>query len=231
MDIDKGCEAAESKVEGNECDLETGSFEELNENDFFDANDMEGNEVAEPYVGMEFESEDDAKRFYNDYAQRLGFVVRIMQRRRSEIDGRTLARRLGCNKQGFSPNVKGKIGPGRKPRPNAREGCKATILFKMEKSGKWVVTRFVKEHNHPLVVTTHEYTMVRDKDKRIQELTQELQRQDQLCAEYRERLLNLLANIEKEADHLSSRVLSVVESVRKAEAEALMMSSTESIKM
>lgn len=232
MDIDKGCEAAESKVEGNGCDVETeGSFGELNENEFFDAKDMEGSEIAEPYVGMEFESEDDAKRFYNDYAQRVGFVVRVMQRRRSEIDGRTLARRLGCNKQGFSPNVKGKIGPGRKPRPNAREGCKATILFKMEKTGKWIVTRFVKEHNHPLVVTAHEYTMVRDKDKKIRELTQELQHQDQLCAEYRERLLNLLANIEKEADHLSSRVLSVVESVRKAEAEALMMSSTEFLKM
>ncbi|XP_073155646.1 uncharacterized protein [Henckelia pumila] len=232
MDLDEGCEAAESKVEGNACDVETeGSFEELNEDDFVDAKDMEESEAVEPYVGMEFESEDDAKRFYNDYAQRVGFVVRVMQRRRSEIDGRTLARRLGCNKQGFSPNVKGRIGPGRKPRPNVREGCKATILFKMEKSGKWVVTRFVKEHNHPLVVTAHEYTMVRDKDKKIQELTQELQRQDQLCAEYRESLLNLLANIEKEADHLSSRVLSVVESVRKAEAEALMMSSKESRKM
>lgn len=232
MDIDKGCEAAESKVGENGCDVQTErSFEDLNEDDFVDGKDLEGSEVAEPYVGMEFESEDDAKRFYNDYAQRVGFVVRIMQRRRSEIDGRTLARRLGCNKQGFSPNVKNKIGPGRKPRPNARDGCKATILFKMEKSGKWVVTRFVKEHNHSLVVTAHEYTMVRDKDKKIQELTQELQRQDQLCVEYRERLLNLLANIEKEADHLSSRVLSVVESVRKAEAEALMMYGTESLKM
>ncbi|XP_075491215.1 protein FAR1-RELATED SEQUENCE 5-like isoform X1 [Primulina tabacum] len=232
VDIDKGCEAAEIKVGGNGCDVESeGSFEELNENDFFDAKDLEGSEVAEPCVGMEFESEDDAKRFYNDYALRVGFVVRIMQRRRSEIDGRTLARRLGCNKQGFSPNVIGKIGPGRKARPNAREGCKATILFKMAKSGKWVVTRFVKEHNHPLVVTVHEHTMVRDKDKEIQELTQELQHQDQLCAEYRERLLNLLANVEKESDHLSSRVLSVVESVRKSEAEALKMFSTESLKM
>ncbi|XP_073146753.1 protein FAR1-RELATED SEQUENCE 6-like isoform X2 [Henckelia pumila] len=161
LDLDEGFEAAESKVERNGCDVETeGSFEELNEDDFVDAKDMEESEAVDPYVGIQFESKDDAKRFYNDYAQRVGFVVRVMQHRRSEIDGRTLVRRPGCNKQGFSPNVKGKIGPGRKPRPNAREGCKATILFKMEKSGKWVVTRFVKEHNHPLVVTAHEYTMV-----------------------------------------------------------------------
>lgn len=120
----------------------------------------EGDEVIEPCVGMEFDSEDDARRFYNDYARRVGFVVRVMQRRRSEIDGRTLARRLGCNKQGFSPSTKGVVGPEKKPRPSAREGCKATILFKMEKSGKWVVTRFVKEHNHPLVVMAQEYTNV-----------------------------------------------------------------------
>ncbi|KAL7124594.1 hypothetical protein ABFS83_14G059300 [Erythranthe nasuta] len=182
---------------------------------------VEGGEVLEPYVGMEFESEEDARRFYNDYARRVGFVVRIMQRRRSEIDGRTLARRLGCNKQGFSPNNKGKIGPEKKLRASAREGCKATILFKMEKSGKWVVTRFVKDHNHPLVVTAQEYTNVSDKDKKIQELARELQRQEELCASYREKLISLLANVENQTDTLSSKVLAVIENVRKAEAEAL----------
>lgn len=115
----------------------------------------EDDAVEEPYVGMEFESENDARKFYTDYARKVGFVVRVMQRRRSEIDGKTLARRLGCNKQGFSPNQKGTFGPEKKPRPSAREGCKATILVKVEKSGKWVVTRFVKDHNHPLVVTSH----------------------------------------------------------------------------
>ncbi|KAL8026916.1 hypothetical protein ABFX02_14G061100 [Erythranthe guttata] len=170
---------------------------------------------------MEFESEEDARRFYNDYARRVGFVVRIMQRRRSEIDGRTLARRLGCNKQGFSPNNKGKIGPEKKLRASAREGCKATILFKMEKSGKWVVTRFVKDHNHPLVITAQEYTNVSDKDKKIQELARELQRQEELCASYREKLIGLLANVENQTDNLSSKVLAVIENVRKAEAEAL----------
>lgn len=120
----------------------------------------EGGEVFVPRVGMEFDSEDDARGFYNDYARRSGFVVRVMQRRRSEVDGRTLARRLGCNKQGFSPNPRGVNGSEKKPRPSAREGCNAMILFKAEKSGKWVVTRFVKDHNHPLVVTAHEYTDV-----------------------------------------------------------------------
>ncbi|XP_047147772.1 protein FAR1-RELATED SEQUENCE 5-like isoform X2 [Vigna umbellata] len=121
---------------------------------------FKGVEIQEPYVGMEFDSEVAARKFYVDYARRVGFVVRIMQRRRSGIDGRTLARRLGCNKQGFSPNTKGAFGPEKKPRPSAREGCKATILVKLEKSGKWVVTRFIKDHNHPLIATANGFGTV-----------------------------------------------------------------------
>ncbi|CAN1140881.1 Protein FAR1-RELATED SEQUENCE 7 [Linum perenne] len=88
---------------------------------------------------MEFQSEDDARNFYVEYARRIGFFVRVMQRRRSGIDGRTLARRLGCNKQGFSPSNKSR-------------------LVKMEKSGKWIVTRFEKEHNHPLVMSANGFS-------------------------------------------------------------------------
>ncbi|XP_058768968.1 protein FAR1-RELATED SEQUENCE 5-like isoform X2 [Vicia villosa] len=117
-----------------------------------------GVEVQEPYVGMEFDSEEAARTFYVEYARRVGFLVRVMQRRRSGIDGRTLARRLGCNKQGFSPNSKGALGQEKRPRPSAREGCKATILVKMEKSGKWVVTRFIKDHNHPLIATANGFS-------------------------------------------------------------------------
>ncbi|KAJ4730358.1 Far1-related sequence 5-like protein [Melia azedarach] len=183
-----------------------------------------GDEILEPYVGMEFESEDDARKFYMGYARRVGFVVRIMQRRRSGIDGRTLARRLGCNKQGFSPNPKGTIGPEKKPRPSAREGCKATILVKMEKSGKWVVTRFVKDHNHPLVVTANGYSTVGDKDKKIEELTLELERQEQLCASYREKLLNFMNNVEEQTEELSSKIQVIVDNIRKAESEMLEVS-------
>ncbi|KAH1054471.1 hypothetical protein GYH30_023309 [Glycine max] len=109
---------------------------------------FEGVEVQEPYVGMEFDSEEDAREI----------CCTIMQRRRFGIDGRTLARRLGCNKQGFSPNNMGILGPEKKLRPSAREGCKATILVKLEKSGKWVVTRFVKDHNHPLIATANGFS-------------------------------------------------------------------------
>ncbi|GAV76534.1 FAR1 domain-containing protein [Cephalotus follicularis] len=181
--------------------------------------ELEGGEILEPYVGMEFETEDAARKFYMDYARRVGFVVRIMQRRRSGIDGRTLARRLGCNKQGFSPNQKGTIGPEKKPRPSAREGCKATILVKMEKSGKWVVTRFEKDHNHPLVVTTNGFSTAGDKDKKIEELTMELERQEQLCVAYRQKLLSFINDIEEQTEELASKIQVTVENVRKVESQ------------
>lgn len=139
MDLEKGGDATESSIE-----VDVGS--------------SGGIPILEPHVGMEFDTEDDARNFYVEYARRVGFVVRIMQRRRSGIDGKTLARRLGCNKQGFSPNHRVAFGPEKKPRPSAREGCNATILVKVEKNGKWVVTRFVKDHNHPLVVTANGFS-------------------------------------------------------------------------
>lgn len=116
----------------------------------------EGDTVLEPYEGMEFESEDSAKIFYDEYARRLGFVMRVMSCRRSERDGKILARRLGCNKEGHCVSIRGKFGPVRKPRPSTREGCKAMIHVKYDKSGKWVITKFVKDHNHPLVVSPRE---------------------------------------------------------------------------
>ncbi|XP_004290122.1 PREDICTED: protein FAR1-RELATED SEQUENCE 1 [Fragaria vesca subsp. vesca] len=178
----------------------------------------EGGPVGEPYVGMEFDSEEDAKKFYIEYARRVGFSVRVMQRRRG-IDGTTLARRLGCNKQGFSPNHKGKLGHEKRPRLSAREGCNATILVKMDKSGKWVVTRFVKDHNHPLIVTANEFSTAGDKDKKIEELMMELDHQDQLCAAYREKLLSFINNVEAETEELSAKIQAIVDNVRKVESE------------
>lgn len=199
VDSDKGVGTVDSFTEEKTCEL--------------------GGEILEPYVGMEFESEDDAREFYMEYARRVGFVVRVMQRRLSGIDGRTLARRLGCNKQGFSPNNKGSHGLEKKPRSSAREGCKATILVKMEKSGKWVVTRFVKEHIHPLVVTTNGFSTTDDKDKKIEELTMELERTDQLCSAYRKKLLSFMSGVEEQTEELSSKIQVIVDNVRKLEAE------------
>lgn len=110
------------------------------------------NSDTEPFVGMEFESEESVKVFYDAYASRLGFIMRVDAFRRSMRDGAVVWRRLVCNKEGFR-KFKPKRSENRKPRAVTREGCKAMVVVKKEKTGKWVVTKFVKDHNHPLIVT------------------------------------------------------------------------------
>ncbi|AEE83193.2 unnamed protein product [Arabidopsis thaliana] len=172
--------------------------------------------LDEPYVGLKFESEEEAKDFYVEYSKRLGFVVRMMQRRRSGIDGRTLARRLGCNKQGFGPNNQRSSSSS----SSSREGCKATILVKMEKSGKWVVTRFIKEHNHSLqFIGSSSYDSFADKERKIKELTEEIECQDRLCDVYRDRLVSFIDNVEHYTEELSLKVRDIVENVKKLECQ------------
>ncbi|XP_038702938.1 protein FAR1-RELATED SEQUENCE 5-like isoform X2 [Tripterygium wilfordii] len=176
--------------------------------------------VTEPCVGMEFESEEAAKEFYDEYAKRAGFIMRTDQCRRSEVDGRILSRRLSCNKQGFYVKTRDEYGPVRKPRPSTREGCKAMILVKVDKSGKWVVTRLVKEHTHTLIASSHpSWSSLDFKDRRIQDPSMELERQDQLCELYRELLIRLLENVEEQTELLSTKIEAAVNNVREFETK------------
>lgn len=202
MDIDIGAGAVDSSA-GRESDA------------------CEENAMQEPRVGMEFDSEDAAKEFYDEYARRVGFVMRIDQCRRSEVDKRILSRRLSCNKQGHYVKMRDQFGPIRKPRPSKREGCRAMMLVKISKSGKWVVTRFVKDHTHPMAVSGCPSRNTTDsKDRRIQELTMELERQDRLCDLYREQLITILKNIEDQTELMSTKIQLVVKNVKEFETEA-----------
>ena len=76
----------------------------------------EGSSIEEPNVGMEFQSEEAAKNFYEEYARREGFVVRLDRCHRSEVDKQIISRRFSCNKQGFHVRVRNKTKPVHKPR-------------------------------------------------------------------------------------------------------------------
>lgn len=104
--------------------------------------------VDEPYLGQEFESEAAAHAFYNAYATQVGFIIRVSKLSRSRRDGTSIGRALVCNKEGFRmPDKREKIV---RQRVETRVGCRAMILVRKVSSGKWVVTKFVKEHTHPL---------------------------------------------------------------------------------
>lgn len=113
----------------------------------------EGDLDLEPCEGMEFESEEAAKAFYNSYARRVGFSTRVSSSRRSRKDGAIIQRSFVCAKEGFR-NLNEKRTKDReikRPRTITRVGCKASLSVKIQDSGKWVVSTFIKEHNHELV--------------------------------------------------------------------------------
>ncbi|KAI9121712.1 hypothetical protein K1719_008745 [Acacia pycnantha] len=96
----------------------------------------EGPSRAGPYVGQEFSSSNEAYQSYQAYAASVGFRVRIGQLFRSKNDGLITSRRFVCSKEGFQHP--------------SRVGCGAYLRVKRQPSGKWVVDRLHKEHNHNL---------------------------------------------------------------------------------
>lgn len=113
-------------------------------------------EDLDPCVGMEFNSEWDAQRFYFDYAENMGFRVRICGRRRSPHTWKTVGVDFVCSREGFRRDG------STSKRRNYRSGCLAMLRIKRTEfrrnmprkkrkdSRKWVVVKFIKEHNHEL---------------------------------------------------------------------------------
>lgn len=91
---------------------------------------------GEPCVGLEFNSANEAYQFYNAYAANAGFRIRIGQLFRSKNDGSITSRRFVCSKEGFQHP--------------SRLGCGAFMRIKRHESGRWVVDRHKKDHNHDL---------------------------------------------------------------------------------
>ncbi|RDX60795.1 Protein FAR1-RELATED SEQUENCE 3, partial [Mucuna pruriens] len=92
--------------------------------------------VSEPYVGMEFDSEDGAKTFYNEYARRVGFSCKAGPHGHSKADGANMYWEFVCGREDLK----------RKP----TESCNAMIRFEQKGQNKWIVTNFVREHSHSM---------------------------------------------------------------------------------
>lgn len=109
-------------------------------------------EALEPFIGMEFDSREEAREFYIAYGRRIGFTVRIHHNRRSRVNNQVIGQDFVCSKEGFRAKKyvhrKDRVLP---PPPATREGCQAMIRLALRDGGKWVVTKFVKEHTHKLM--------------------------------------------------------------------------------
>ncbi|KAL7217496.1 hypothetical protein ACSBR2_010864 [Camellia fascicularis] len=108
-------------------------------------------EPLEPYIGMEFESAEEAREFYEMYGRRVGFTMRNNRTRRSLKDNSIIRRQFVCSKEGFRADKYAHRENRSLPSmPATREGCNAMLRIAAKDGGKWVIYGFVKEHNHEL---------------------------------------------------------------------------------
>lgn len=109
-------------------------------------------DTLEPFIGMQFNSREEAREFYIAFGRRVGFTVRIHHNRRSRVNNQVIGQDFVCSKEGFRAKKyvhrKDRVLP---PPPATREGCQAMIRLALRDEGKWVVTKFVKEHTHKLM--------------------------------------------------------------------------------
>ncbi|KAL3506738.1 hypothetical protein ACH5RR_032120 [Cinchona calisaya] len=174
-----------------------------------------GNSLLEPHEGMVFESEDAAKAFYDEYAKQVGFVMDVKLSCPSEVEERSIACCTECIKEGRASKCN-ELGPVEDHHRGSGARCQAMMLIKSDKSGKWVVSRFLRDHSHPLVVLPREVSYTMDeKDKKIQELTSELRNKKRLCAVYQEQLMLFTRVVEEHISQLSKKTDSVVRNLNK----------------
>ncbi|XP_043693063.1 protein FAR1-RELATED SEQUENCE 5-like [Telopea speciosissima] len=110
-----------------------------------------------PFIGMQFDYDNEAYEFYNNYGGRLGFSVRKDYVNKSKKDKNVITlRRFVCCKQGIRPKDK-RVDDASNSRAETRTNCATRMRIILLKTGKYECQDFVEEHNHELHVasTTH----------------------------------------------------------------------------
>ena len=104
-------------------------------------------QVDEPELGMSFDTADEAYKYYNEYARKIGFSVRKQRTNMSKVDREKIIRQmLVCSCEGIYQKIK----TPQKQREIRRFDCKAMFEFKLS-GDKYNVIKFISEHSHDLV--------------------------------------------------------------------------------
>ncbi|KAL0369894.1 UNVERIFIED_CONTAM: putative pentatricopeptide repeat-containing protein, chloroplastic [Sesamum angustifolium] len=134
---------------------------------------------------------------------------------------RLLAVGSSANKEGFRVNKKVKRLEVRRPRAVTREGCKAMIMVRKEKSGTWIVAKVENQHSHPLGMPPGKVRRRSvqawsqdEKDKRIHELSAELHCTKQQLAKCQKQLDAALNDVELHVNHLTRSIQHIVQNVK-----------------
>nr|XP_027067814.1 protein FAR1-RELATED SEQUENCE 5-like [Coffea arabica] len=109
-------------------------------------------EDGTPELGMEFNSEEDAYKFYKKYAFKMGFSVSKNYLNKDK-DSVTTSRRYSCCKEGVKRKYKGDVMPKRTRAPT-KTGCGAKmVIILFRGTMKYCVHDLVLERNHELHIT------------------------------------------------------------------------------
>ncbi|KAL2996685.1 hypothetical protein AAZX31_09G001200 [Glycine max] len=100
----------------------------------------------EPEPGPEFSSKEEAFSYYQTYAKSVGFSAIIKASRRSRISGNFIDAKFACTRYGTPPNPQ-KPKPKR-ARTSPKTDCKASMHVKRTPHGTWIISSFIKHHNH-----------------------------------------------------------------------------------
>lgn len=121
--------------------------------------------ISEPYVGMIFNSFQEAKTFYDDYGQSKGFATRTRSTYRDRRGPDVSSALLVCTCEGS--NAKMANGEDKPKRCTIiRSGCKASMrVTNIRGTTAWKVTVFTDQHNHELFTQTKPYIVKCSKRK------------------------------------------------------------------
>ncbi|XP_073145285.1 protein FAR1-RELATED SEQUENCE 8-like [Henckelia pumila] len=135
------------EISGNDHNCRGNQFPEIQRNgDLNSTDDATGvMSCPPPAAGMEFESYDDAYKYYNCYSKELGFGIRVKsswtKRGSKEKRGAVLC----CNCEGFKAMKEAST-----RRKETRTGCPAMIRLRLLESNRWRLDEVKTEHNHLL---------------------------------------------------------------------------------
>lgn len=144
----------------------------------------------DPCLGMEFESDGAARAFYNAYALRLGFGIRVARSRSERRKGVELLimKRFVCLKEGHHKKKDAEPSDKKKrKRLSIRDGCPAMMEVVRRGPEKWVITKLVLEHTHVIL-----------SPDRVREV--QLRRLSGKCAEHDNQLQELRRNVFGDTD-------------------------------
>ncbi|KAL0915338.1 hypothetical protein M5K25_015750 [Dendrobium thyrsiflorum] len=115
----------------------------------------------DPHLGMEFESDTVARLFYNAYALRLGFGIRVARSRSERRKGIEVLvmKRFVCLKEGHHKKKVTELANKKKrKRLSIRDGCPAMMEVVRRGADRWVITKLVLEHTHVVVSPDKRWT-------------------------------------------------------------------------